>query len=144
MEEQLPESHVKKRAGERSQKAGIVDLAQIVMGAATLGVPFALTEEAWTLGAELPTMNVLCILASSLVIVSVYAYFYYHHGNEVVAWRSFVFRVFLIYLVAASIAALALLLVQKLPSDDLAISIGRIVVVAFPASFAAAVLDSFD
>lgn len=112
------------------------------MGAATLGVPFALTEEAWTLGSELPPFYVLAIFLSSLVIVGVYAYFHYHYDQEEILWWSLLLRVVLIYLIAATVSAWALFLIQKLPPEDLNTALSMIVVVAFPACFASAVLDS--
>jgi len=51
------------------------DLMQVVVGASTLAVPVAFTEETWTLGARLPLGNVLLLSAMSLLCIAMFVYF---------------------------------------------------------------------
>ena len=49
------------------------DLCQILIGACVLAIPVAFTEEVWTLGRELPMLNVLGIGLTSVVFLSLFA-----------------------------------------------------------------------
>lgn len=117
------------------------DLGQLVAGACVIALPVTFTEEVWTLGASLSWGRTLAILAVSLVTLSlfVWALFYGKKAGEYKG--SFVGRVALAYLLSFSISLLLLALVDKAPLDDIALSVKRAIIVAFPACFAATAVD---
>ena len=121
------------------------DVAQMIVGALVLAIPVALAEEVWTLGATLPPRNVVGIALFSIgtSAVFVYALFYRKHMR---AYRGEFFkRVTAVYTATLSISAMVLLLIGKLPLiHDPEVAIGRTVIVAFAASFAATVVDSLE
>ena len=107
----------------RSQDMRFKDLAQIAIGAAAIGVPFALTEEAWTLGEQLPAINVVGIFLVSLSIISFYVYVYYHREHIATRWDMFFIRVVSIYSIAILVSAAALFLIEQLSAGDVPTSI---------------------
>jgi len=119
------------------------DVAQLVAGACVLAVPVALTEEVWVLGQQLPTMNIIGVAITSIVFLSFFAYFIFYQdhlrGHE---WQ-FLMRVSAGYLITFCVAALLLTLFDKCPwAMDPATALKRVVLVTFPASFSATVVDS--
>ena len=117
--------------------------AQLVIGACVLAIPIAFTEEVWVLGQQLPAVNIIGIAITSIVFLAFFAYFIFYQdhlrGHE---WQ-FLLRVGAAYLVTFSVAALLLTLFDKCPwSTDPATALKRVVLVTFPASFSATVVDS--
>ena len=57
------------------------DAFQVIVGAAILAIPVALTEEAWTLGERLPLNNVVSLALLSLLFISTFVYFNFYRFN---------------------------------------------------------------
>lgn len=118
------------------------DVAQMVIGAAALAIPVAASEEIWRLGAELPWLNLLGVVLVSLAVAGTFIYFQYGYGQADAPRRHLLARTVIAYAIAALVAAAILFLFQKLPLNDPAVALGRVVLVAFPGCFAATVVDS--
>jgi uncharacterized membrane protein len=119
------------------------DVMQTIVGASILAIPAAHTEEAWNLGRDLPTLNIIGIVAVSILFVATFVYFNFYKSylNEFVG--QFITRVISTYLIASLVVAILLTLVAQCPwGIDNALAVKRIIVVAFPASMSATVADS--
>jgi len=119
------------------------DMAEIALGACVMAFPVAVTEEVWNLGAELSTMRVLLFALASLFFLGLLILILHHREVEGVDAKQFLQRVLSTYGVTLLIAAALLFGVDRF--DLLAepvVSLKRAVLVAFPASFAATVVDS--
>lgn len=119
------------------------DLIQILVGAALLAVPVALTEEAWNLAEQLSTVRILLLAGVSLSLIAVFVYcnFYQHHLRENLG--PYVARVLLTFLASLLVAGLLLTLLDRCPwGTDPVLALRRIVIVAFPAAMSAALSDS--
>lgn len=121
------------------------DAIQVCVGAFALAVPISFSEEAWTLGATLPTINVVLLLILSLVFLAGFAYQSIFQANIRTRIRIYLFRIVIAYFIAAIIVALVLLSLDKLPLiSDTVVAVKRIIVITMPASMGAIVVDSFD
>ena len=119
------------------------DILQVLIGASILAVPVGFTEETWGLGASLPIMNVLGLLALSLIFISTFTYYHYHKHVPDKGWGEFGKRVFFTYLLSFVVVALILGLIQRAPwGTDWLVAFKRIVIVAFPSSMSAAIADT--
>ena len=119
------------------------DVAEIVVGSCVLGFPMAATEEIWELGETLPAMSMLPVVASSVFFLGAFVYFLHYEGRVRGGRAQFVGRVLLTYGVTLVCCAMVLALIDKLPIlSEPIIALKRVLLVAFPASFAATVVDS--
>ena len=116
----------------------------MVIGGLALAYPVAVAEETWNLGENLATWRILLLQLCSMVIVAFYVYLAYHRTSVVPAWSTFLKRVGAIYLVTFVAAASILIIIDKFPLGEFGVAMGRTVVVAFPASFAATIVDGLD
>lgn len=118
------------------------DVAQIALGAIIMAFPVAVTEEIWNLGEELSTGRVLLIALSSVVILGQLILMLYHTGEETTNRKVFLQRVLSTYGLTLFIAALLLFGIDRLEllSDPIT-GLKRAILVAFPACFAATVVD---
>ena len=118
-------------------------MAEILVGASVLAIPVAYTEEVWVLGEQLPWLNVWAVAASSIGFVALFIYFiYYKKKMERDKWQ-FLLRVTAGYGLTLLIAAVILMMIQKCPwGSDPATAVKRVILVGYPASFSATVLDS--
>lgn len=119
----------------------LTDFIQLIAGAAVLALPVSLTEEVWNLGGELSMFRSLVILAVSLMTLAgfIWALFY---GQRLPDYPDeFVKRGVSAYVVAFAVAFILLTLFDKAPLEDLALTLKRTILVAFPASFAATAVD---
>lgn len=119
------------------------DIAEIAVGACVMAFPAATAQEIWDLGEELTVLRVLLFGLASLFFLGVLV-FLLHHGPEVPADRGvFLRRLLSTYGLTLVIAALLLFGIDQL---DLfghpLVAIRRTVLVAFPACFAATVVDN--
>jgi uncharacterized membrane protein len=117
------------------------DLGQLLAGACVMALPVALTEEVWDLGETLASGRTLLILGFSVLALAgfIWGLFY---GNRIVEFRGhFLKRAISAYVVTFLVALLLLFLFDKAPMDDLRVTFTRTILVAFPASFAATVVD---
>jgi len=119
------------------------DLMQVIVGASILAVPVAMTEETWVLGAELPMQNVLMLSGLSLLFIAGFVYYNFYRFNFKGHRFEYIKRVAAIYLFSMLVVGLLLTIIQKCPwGVDNLLAVKRILIVAFPASMAAAVSDT--
>jgi len=118
------------------------DIMQIIVGSAILAVPVGFTEETWGLGETLPLINVIILLVTSLLFISLFVYYNYYRHHFTEHWDEFAKRVISTYLVSAVVVGFLLTVIQRAPwSVDLLLALKRVVIVAFPSSMSAAVAD---
>ena len=109
-----------------------------------MGFPAAVTEEVWNLGTELALIRALIFSLASLFFLAILIFVLHGHGAASQSRKAFVQRVVATYCVTLFIAALLLFGVDRLDLfADPVVAIKRTILVAFPASFAATVVDSF-
>jgi len=128
----------------RSPKVHIRDLAEIIVGGLVLAFPVAVTEEVWNLSVELPLGRAILISCGSLLIIAGFVQTSYKHSLTASSQKELLTRVLTVYGVTMLIAATVLFAVDRLPVfTDALVAVKRTIIVAFPASFAATVVDSF-
>lgn len=123
----------------------VEDASQIFVGAFALAVPISFSEEAWKLGETLPVYNLLLLFVLSVIFLGVFTYQSVFQKNIRSREWVFVFRIVIAYLITATVVALVLFCLDKLPLlENPLISLKRIIVITMPASMGAIVVDSFD
>lgn len=121
------------------------DIVEIALGACIMGFPVAVTEEVWNLGTELTLTHSLLFTFASLFVLAVLIYVLHEHDDTRDSRKAFVHRVLATYCATLLIAALLLYGVNRLGLfENPAVALKRTILVAFPASFAATVVDSFS
>ena len=121
------------------------DVVEIVVGSLVLAFPVATTEEIWNMSAELSFLRMILLSFGSLVIISIFVYSVYDHEGVIPKRRDFYSRVGATYGVTIVICALLLMAVDRMDlAVDPGLAIKRTILVAFPASFAATVVDSLS
>ena len=119
------------------------DFVQVIVGASILAIPVGFTEETWKLGEMLPVAHVLGFLLLSLLFISVFVYFFSYRNRMKDHWTGFLKRITVTYLVSFLVVGLLLSLIQKAPwTTDWLLAFKRVVLVTFPASMSAAVVDT--
>jgi uncharacterized membrane protein len=127
----------------QGKKVDVRDIAEIVIGSLVLAFPVAVTEEVWNLGAELSLGRTLVIWLSSLVFVSFFVQTAYRHDFSFASQKQLLARVGTVYGLTLLLSAAVLLAVDRLPLlTETMVAFKRAIIVAFPASFAATVVDS--
>jgi uncharacterized membrane protein len=122
---------------------GLRDLTEIVVGATVLAIPVGYTEEVWVLGEQLSNFHAILIVLVSLLFTAAFTYAVFYRDHFKGYENEFVKRLVSSYLVTLTVAALVLLLVDKLPLFEApGVAIRRTILVAFPATFSATVVDS--
>lgn len=119
------------------------DVAEIATGACIMAFPVAVTEEVWNLGAELSLPHVLFFALASIFFLALMVYMLQQKsiGPD---RKVFIRRVLSTYSITLLIAALLLIGVDRLELfTDPAVGLKRAILVAFPASFAATMVDNF-
>ncbi len=120
------------------------DVAEIAVGAFIMAFPVAATEETWNLGAELSLGRVLVFAVTSVLFLALVIYVIHGHDRFPLTHKAFVLRIVSTYGVTLLISALLLFGIDRLELfQDPLIALKRTIFVAFPASFAATVVDSF-
>ena len=119
------------------------DIMQILVGAATLAIPVAFTEEVWKFGELLPMKNVLLLSVLSLTFIALFVYFnfYRNHlkGNVFECFK----RIMATYLLSLLVVGIVLTIIEKCPwGTDNILAIKRTIIVAFPASMTSVLSDS--
>lgn len=119
------------------------DLMQVIIGAAVLAVPVAFTEETWTLGSDLPLLNVLWLSLLSLTFIGLFVYFNFYRYMFRENRMEYIKRVMSIYVFSLLVVGVLLTIIQRCPwgTDNLT-ALKRILIVAFPASMSAAISDT--
>lgn len=120
------------------------DVAEIVIGALVLAFPICVTEEVWNLSTELSFVRTIMLSLSSLVFISVFVQTTYLHEFSFSSQKELVVRVLTVYGLTFLVSMSVLFAIDKFPFfTETAVAVKRAVIVAFPASFAATVVDSF-
>jgi len=128
----------------RSPKVHLRDLAEIIVGGLVLAFPVAVTEEVWNLSVELSFGRAILISCASLLIIAGFVQTSYKHSLTASSQKELLTRVLTVYGVTMLIASSVLFAVDRLPLfTDTLVAVKRTIIVAFPASFAATVVDSF-
>ena len=119
------------------------DIMQVAVGAAIIAIPVSLTEEAWNLGDQLPSLNIALIALLSMLLISVFVYFNFYKTALKGFVLQYVKRVIGTYLISLIVVALILTLIQKCPwgSDNIT-ALHRIIIVAFPAAMSGTLSDT--
>jgi len=119
------------------------DVAEIVVGACVMAFPVATTGEVWDLGEQLSLLRVLLFAVASVFFLGMMVFLLHHRKDVPADPRTFFLRVLSTYGLTLVIAALLLYGVDKLPQFAAPlVAVKRTILVAFPASFAATVVDS--
>ena len=129
----------------KRQKLDRRDVTEIVIGALVLAFPVAVTEEVWNLSTELSLVRTIVISLASLVFISVFVQTTYCHSFSLSSQKQLLVRVMSVYCLTLLVAAAVLLAIDRLPfGSQTLVAIKRTIIVAFPASFAATVVDSLS
>jgi uncharacterized membrane protein len=119
------------------------DIGEMAIGACVMGFPVATTEEVWNLGVELPLTRVLLFTLASLFFLGFTMYVTSHEKMNRANRREFLKRVFSTYGLTFTIAALLLFGLDRLEIiHSPLVALKRTMLVSFPASFAATVVDN--
>lgn len=121
----------------------IEDLTQMLVGAALLSTPIALTQDVWDLGYTMKTFNAVVMVIVSLAFIAVFIYYsYYKRRKFAKCVRQFVIRVSSTYILSFTVGALLLAMIGVAPwGTDFMVAVKQAVIVAFPASMSAAIVD---
>ena len=119
------------------------DIVQMIVGSLILAIPVAFTQEVWDLGALLPWKNVIALSLLSFLSISVFIYYnnYRRHFKE--HEREFIKRVLAVYLISLFIVGIFLTVIDQAPwATNWLLALKRTIIVAFPASMSAALVDN--
>ena len=118
------------------------DMLQVIIGASILAIPVGFTEETWRLGESLPLLNIMLLMVLSIFFVAIFTYYHYHHGQEESSWPVLFERVFLTYFFAFVVVSVLLTLINAAPwTTDFLLAFKRAVIVTFPSTMSAAIVD---
>jgi uncharacterized membrane protein len=121
------------------------DLSQVIIGSSVLSVPIAFTEEAWNLSKTIPMLNLGVIVILTLSFIGMYAFKGIFQGHIKQRKTTFVKRVLIDYGVTLLVVIVVLFALNKFPiSENPLIALKRVIIISFPASMGAIVVDSFD
>lgn len=121
------------------------DVIQVIVGASALSVPVAFSEEAWDLGRSLPIANIFLLVALSLLFINLYSIHNIFQGNIRHRLLTYLSRTAIDYVITIFVVCVVLLALNHLPMlTEPMVALKRIVILAFPASMGAVVVDSFD
>lgn len=121
------------------------DIIQVVVGASALSIPVAFSEEAWSLGRTLPLQNIIFLIILSLVFVNLYSFHNIFQGNVRHRFFSFFSRTVIDYSITIFVVFIVLVALDHMPIlSDPVVAFKRIIILSFPASMGAVVVDSFD
>ncbi len=121
------------------------DVTEIVVGSCVLAFPVAVTEEVWRISEELSLSRALYLSSGSLIVIALFTYQRYFSGRLRGNVGHFVRRVLAAYFVTMACSASILLALNHLTTaETVSIAIRRVIIVSFPASFAATVVDGMS
>jgi len=107
-----------------------------------MAFPVAVTEEVWNLGAELSTTRALLFALASIFFLAILILLLHHQELEGTSLSDFFKRTISTYIVTLLISAALLYGVDRFDLlGDPMVALKRTILVAFPASFAATVVD---
>lgn len=129
----------------KEDKINLEDFGQAVLGAAILATPTAFTEELWRLGEVLPIPNIIALFLLSILIIGFYIRYGIFEGAVSDKKIIFITRILFDYLITFIVVAIILLVLNKISfTSDYLLSLKRIIILSFPASMGAAIVDGFD
>jgi uncharacterized membrane protein len=121
------------------------DIMQVVVGASALSVPVAFSEEAWNLGRTLPSQNLIFLVVISLLFINLYSFYGIFQRNIQYRKKVFLTRTLVDYGITLIVVLIVLLALNRLPLfAEPVVAIKRILILSFPASMGAVVVDSLD
>lgn len=127
------------------RKLDLEDISQLIIGASVLSVPIAFTEEAWNLSRTLPAINLFVVVLLSLLFIGIYAFKGIYDGKVKNRIPTYILRVIFDYGITLCVVIIVLFALNKFPIlSDSIIAIKRVIIISFPASMGAIVVDSFD
>jgi uncharacterized membrane protein len=127
------------------KKLDFEDLSQLIVGASVLSVPIAFTEEAWNLSRTLPIINLLVIVFLSVAFIGIYAFRGIYEGKVKGRLLTYLLRVLFDYGITLCVVIIVLFALNKFHAiSDTFVAIKRVIIISFPASMGAIVVDSFD
>ena len=121
------------------------DIMQVIVGASALSVPVAFSEESWNLSRTLPLQNTVLLILLSLLFINLYSFYGIFQKNIRQRTSIFIYRTFIDYAVTVTVVFIILLALNRMPllSEPL-VAVKRVLILSFPASMGAVVVDSFD
>ena len=121
------------------------DASQIAIGAFSLAMPIAFSQEAWDMAISLPWYNILLLAVLSIFFLSHYTYFSLFQGIVRHRISSYIIRVALAYMITLLVVILVLLALDKFPllTEPLT-ALKRMLIIAMPASMGGIIVDSMD
>lgn len=129
----------------KDTKFDLHDVMEIVLGGSVIAFPVATASEIWDLGVQLSVERAVMISLSSLLVLGVLIYTMHQHTDVTARRRIFIQRVLTTYGLTLLISATLLLAIGQFDLiGDPMVALKRTILVAFPASFAATVVDSMD
>jgi uncharacterized membrane protein len=121
------------------------DAAEIALGAAAMAFPVATAEEIWNLGMSLSSPRVLLLALASNLVLALLIYSLHEARHSPERGLPLLYRVLATYGLTLLISALILASIDKLELFASPwVALKRTILVAFPASFAATVVDGFS
>ena len=120
------------------------DVAEIVIGSSALAFPVSVTEEVWELSKTLPPANVMQLLFWSNIFIGFFTYHRYFRGQIRGNVGRFLLRVSATYAITAFNCATILAALDHLFTVELAVAVNRVVIVSFPGSLAATIVDGMS
>ncbi len=120
------------------------DIIQVIVGASALAVPVAFSEESWRLSETLPILNVFLLLFLSLLFVGLYSIQGIFQGNIKHRIYDLILRVIVDYCVTLIVVFIILLALNRMPFEEPLIALKRVILLSFPASMGAVIVDGFD
>ena len=121
------------------------DVGQIAVGACVMAFPVIAAEELWDLGAELSLGRVMLFALASVTFLGIFIRMMHHDPEVEHSKREFFKRVISTYLVTMIICALLLYGIDRLDlMDNPLVGLKRTILAAFPACFAATVVDGMS
>lgn len=121
------------------------DVIQVIVGASALSVPIAFSEESWNLSRSLPFENIVMLVILSLLFINLYSFQVIFQANIRYRIGTFLCRTIVDYFLTILVVFIVLYALNRMPivSEPL-VAIKRILILSFPASMGAVVVDSFD
>jgi len=121
------------------------DVLQVIVGASALSVPVAFSEEAWNLSRTLPFTNIFLLALLSLLFINLYSFQSIFQGNVRHRIPLFILRTLLDYGITLCVVFVVLLAIDRMPlMEEPTVGLKRMVILSFPASMGAVVVDSLD
>lgn len=118
------------------------DVSQLFIGALLVASPLCFTEEIWTLSKELPSINIIYLMICSMITVTSFVYFNFYRYKLSGHFVEFIKRIFAIYFITTLSVVLILFLIDKFPVfKEPYVAMRRVVIIAFPSIFGAAITD---